>query len=403
MNLYRSLFAAGVLSALLYAFLGPALPIRGGGEMVAIGQNLARNGVFGSPFVETFDTGPTAVVPPLFPAYVGILIKLLGNSMAWLILAAGVILLQGLQVSLLPRLSLLFYADPTPGIYAAILCILLPVYAWMPYWDTAYTSAGLMLFCLASHAWVARAWHWFRLGALCGLCSGLLALANPASLLVVVPWLLSLLVGKHRPPRQAARFWVCYAAASLLVVLPWCLRNDHQFGSLTLRTNLGMTLFASNNDCAASSLVAELRSGCYAAHHPYGSRAEADLLRSMGEPAYDRYRVSSAIHWARGHAGLFFRLTAKRFVEFWFPSPAYGVYGRSVWLVTALSIPGLFLMRRTPRIPFIAAVFLLYPCLYYVVVSDYRYPILWLSLLPAGYAITLAMRKLRPPKRESHP
>ena len=404
MNLHRSLFVAGVVSALLYAFLGPALPIRGGGEMIAIGQNLARTGVFGFPFVETFDTGPTAVVPPLYPAYAGMLIKLLGNSMAWIVLAAGVILLQGLHASLLPRLSILFYGDPNPGICAAILCILLPVYSWMPYWDTMYTTTGLALFCLASQGWVARDWPRLRLGALCGLCCGVLALANPASVLVVIPWLLFLLVGKRQSPRQTAGFWGCFAAASLLVVLPWCLRNYHQFGSLTLRTNLGMTLFASNNDCASSALVSELRSGCYAAHHPYGSRAEAGLLRSMGEPAYDRYRVSSAIDWARGHAGSFFHLTAKRIVEFWFPSPVYGVYGRSIWLVTALSIPGLFLMRRSLRMRFMGTVFLVYPCLYYVVVSDYRYryPILWLSLLPAGYAISLALRRVRLPKRENH-
>ena len=183
-HLDRSLFAAGVFSAVLYAFLGPALPIQGGGEMVAIGQNLARCGVFGHPFVLTFDTGPTAVVPPLYPAFIGILIRLLGGSMAWIVMAAGVILMQGLQACLLPRLSQIFYGDPKPGICAAILCILLPVYSWMPYWDAMYTAAGLMLFCLASQRWVERGWPWYRLGAVCGLCAGVLALANPASLSV---------------------------------------------------------------------------------------------------------------------------------------------------------------------------------------------------------------------------
>ena len=121
----------------------------------------------------------------------------------------------------------------------------------------------------------------------------------------------------------------------------------------------------------------------------------------MGEPAYDRYRVHSTIEWARGHAGPFLRLTGKRIVEFWFPSPDYGAYGRCLWLVTALSIPGLILMRRTRRMRFLVAVFVVYPCLYYVVVSDYRYryPIQWLSLLPAGYAISLAWDKVgRTPK-----
>ena len=197
--------------------------------------------------------------------------------------------------------------------------------------------------------------------------------------------------------RRAALCAGCFAAALILVTLPWCLRNYHYVGTLSLRTNLGVTLFASNSDCATSSLVGELKSGCYSSLTPYGSMVEAKLFQKMGEPAYDRYRVSSAVEWARGHEARFFRLTAQRIVEFWFPSAEYGAYGRAIWLVTALSIPGLFLMRRNPRIRFTGAVFLLYPCLYYVVVSDYRYryPILWLSLLPAGYAISLALRKVR--------
>ena len=62
-----------------------------------------------------------------------------------------------------------------------------------------------------------------------------------------------------------------------------------------------------------------------------------------------------------------------------------------IWLATALSVPGLILMalRREPVTLFVAAVLLIYPLMYYVVVSDvrYRYPVLWLSLLQAGYLI----------------
>src|SRR5579863_9355957 len=153
-NIHGRLFIAGALSALIYAILGPQPPIRGGGEMVAIAQNLARTGVFGNPFVLTLNTGPTAVVPPLYPAFIALLIKILGNSGAWMVLAAGVVLVQGLHASLLPRLSILFYADPCPGIYGAIISLLLPVFSFMPYWDAMYAATGLMLFCVASSKWL---------------------------------------------------------------------------------------------------------------------------------------------------------------------------------------------------------------------------------------------------------
>lgn len=372
--------------------------------MVAIGQNLAAHGVFGHPFAETIDTGPTAVVPPLYPALIGILIRLFGGSAAWFILSGGVILMQALSVSLLPRLSRMFFDDARPGVCAAILCILLPVYSWMPYWDAMYAAAGLMLFCVASKRLLDAGGSRFTAAMLTGFFSGFLALMNPATLFVSVPWIVFAASesGKRWSWKERIRLAGCCAAAMTLMVLPWSLRNYSHFGTLSLKTNLGMTLFASNNDCASSSLLSELISGCYAAHHPYGSLAEAELLKSTGEAGYDRYRIAATMDWVRAHPGRFAGLTLRRIAEFWFPNPGYGVYVLGIWVITAISIPGLFLMRRNPVLKYLGAVFLLHPCLYYVVVSDYRYryPILWLSLLPAGYAISAALIKLRLLKQE---
>lgn len=394
MSIERKLFLAGVTSAALFAIMGPAPAIRGGGEMVAIAQNLAGGRGFSSPFPATIATGPTAVVPPLYPGYIALLIRLMGESLTFWALAIGVILAQGAQVSLLPRLSrLLFDGDSRPGLCAGALCIGLPVYSWMPYWDAMYTAAGQMLFCLASWRWIERQGAGGRFALLCGLCCGALALANPASTLISIPWLLFLLLRKRCSLARCVRFAGCFAAAVMLVVSPWCLRNFYRLGSFTLRTNLGMTVFASNNDCASPALVSELRSGCYDAHHPAGSASEALLLKELGEPKYDRLRVRSAIAWAFAHPERFLRLTGQRMIQFWFPSLEYGVYGACVGLITALSLPGLWMIRRSPHAWFLATVFLLYPWLYYIVVADYRYryPILWLSLLPAGYAVNVGL------------
>ena len=99
-----------------------------------------------------------------------------------------------------------------------------------------------------------------------------------------------------------------------------------------------------------------------------------------------------AENWALAHPGRFWRLTAERFRNFWFPPLGdHAFMTCAIWLATALSIPGIFLMlkHRLPVVVFVATVQLIYPLMYYVVVSDvrYRYPVLWLSLLPAGYFI----------------
>ena len=163
---------------------------------------------------------------------------------------------------------------------------------------------------------------------------------------------------------------------------------------------MGMTLYASNNPCAKSSLIEDARDGCYQTHHPNHSVTEARLLQSMGEVEYDRQRVADAKRWISANPDRFRELTLGRFREFWFPIPGNRAYMTYViWLATLLSIPGLILMakRREPVTLFVTAVLLIYPLMYYVVVTDvrYRYPVLWLSFLPAGYFALGVLRLAR--------
>ena len=87
-----------------------------------------------------------------------------------------------------------------------------------------------------------------------------------------------------------------------------------------------------------------------------------------------------------------FYLRLERFRDFWFPRIQEHPYKIAVlWFATLLSIPGLCLMgvRRIRVTGFVLGVLFAYPLMYYIVVSDvrYRYPIVWLPLLPAGYCI----------------
>jgi hypothetical protein len=215
----------------------------------------------------------------------------------------------------------------------------------------------------------------------------MLALLNPASLLVTVPLGAAAV---WRNPRRLPALAV-FGAAALAAVAPWMARNSLLLSTPALKTNFGVTLYASNNDCTSSSLLASLESGCHIAHHPFGSFAENRELRALGEAAYDRSRQAIALRWIAGHRAAFLRLTLARVVEFWFPPLAYRAYAVVCWLITAVGAAGLLLLRRHHPLffGFSAAVFAVYPPIYYVVTSDprYRYPILWLSLLAFGYAV----------------
>ena len=390
------LFAAAALATAVRCLYFQPVPVTRG-EMDAVALTLAHQGFFGNPFPLTGATGPTAFVPPLYPLFLSLLVRLFGDQGYFLPLSAATCAIYGLHTALLPLVSERFLGTRRPGVWAAAACILAPVLLWVPHWDALATATSLMLFSLAAPR-IRTAGTW-PAPASRGVFAGVLALLNPSSLLVTVP--IAVLAGWRNPRRLLVL--PVFGAAAVLAMAPWLARNWLVLSTPALKTNFGVTLYASNNDCASPSLLASLASGCHGAHHPFGSFAETGALRALGEAAYDRSRQAAARHWIAGHRAAFLRLTLARVVEFWFPPLVYGAYAIACWLITAVGAAGLVLLRRPHRWFFgcSVAVFVLYPPLYYVVISDprYRYPILWISLLGFGYAMErLAGTLVRPPR-----
>jgi hypothetical protein len=397
------LFAAGGAVG-LFDMATRAVPFGQGFEMCTLADNLARHGAFANPFY-LLPTGPTAANPPLYPLLLAILIKLL-HADAFVTLSAtlGNILVNAATAALLPRVSALFYGNPIPGALAAILWLL--SVRLMPAWDTSYTVAGLLLFCLVANASACAAVRQSKpilLAALAGLLASALFFFNPSAMLIFLPWIAWLLFFGRAPLRRRIVFSSVILAILALSAFAWTYRNYRQLGHYVVRTNLGMTLYASNNDCAQPSLLDDEANGCYLSYHPNTNLHETQLLHDMGEVAYDRMRTASTSAWIQSHPGPFLRLSAARLRNFWFPPlNEGGFHSVVIWIATLLSIPGLVLMarHRQPILLFILTPLCLYPLMYYLVVSDvrYRYPILWLSLLPAGYGLQWLFQrpKLKP-------
>lgn len=375
-GLYQLLFVGG------YGF-------GSGFEMAAIARSLAEHGAYANPFAPTV-TGPTALVPPIHPLFLAALIRIFHTPAGMKIAAVFANILANASIAaLLPRLAKVCYGDSKAGIFGGALWIL--SMRLLPQWDVSNTILGLIGFCLLTARNVRRGegGSW-ALGA--GALGGLLLLLNPAAAFVMGPWMVWLFVRHGVPWRSAARYSALAALATALCVAPWLERNYRVFGALALRTSLGITLYSSNSDCAEPSLYQDAMSGCMQKTFPLSSEAEAALLRNLGEVRYDRLRTADTMRWIGSHPKRFAQLTAGRIVDFWFPDPRPFLYNcYLIWAITLLSIPGMVLTvrRRLDIAPFIFAVWLIYPLLYYVVVScdRYRYPILWTSLLPAGYAL----------------
>ena len=384
-NISLLLLAAGGVAGIVY-MTTHVIPFGGGFEMVALAKNLARTGSFGNPF-GVLDTGPTAANPPLYPFLLSLVIKVFRLPDIVLFIATlGNIVTNALTANLLWRISRAFSLDSRAGVVAALLWVLSSLL--LPSWDVGCTVPTLLIFCLITSQTISR--PRFRLSAIAaGLLAGALFLFNPSTILIFVPWV-GWLAYKHRKTlRQTVTYCCVIFGVLLLVGAAWGIRNQHQLGKFVIRTNLGMTLYASDNNCARSSLIASEANNCYQEHHPNTSLEEAQLLQRLGEVKYDQVRLADAKEWMRTHPIPFLRLSLARVRDFWFPIADKHLFQSAViWVCTALSIPGIILMirRRAEVAPFVVFVLLIYPLMYYIVVSDVRYrlPVLWLSLLPAG-------------------
>jgi hypothetical protein len=398
LNWTAVLFAAGLLAGLgQVLYPTKSIGMGAGYEMMAVARDLAQNGTFGNPFY-ALPTGPTAVEPPLYPLLVALAIRLFGSHPMlpyWVVIFANIVA-NAAAAALLPRVSALLYGTPIPGIAGGALAV--AASRLITAWDAGFTQFGLVLLAIEAGLLLERPGRFALHGAITGAVIGLLSLLNPASVLISVPCVVFFMV-RRAGLRDWVRFFAPLVLAAVLVNLPWLARNYAVWGRFVVRTNLGMTLYASNNDCARPSLAEEL-DGCYDTMHPNTNTHEAELLRGIGEPEYDRQRTAAALSWIRAHPDRFAWLTRVRVLQFWLPRPAPPAYASyCVWLITILSLPGLVWMgcRRQPAALLFLVVFLVYPAVYYIVVSDIRYrvPMLWLSCLCAGYFVASLLPRPR--------
>lgn len=356
-------------------------------ETINVARSMAEHGQFANPY-SSIATGPTAHVAPLYPAFLSLLLRIFGYSALFSQAAVCCSMaVHGLHAAILPRVSELFFGDRRPGICAAVLTIVLPLYFFFPQFEVIYLATALMLFVLAIYKLAAKGGGWRGFAA--GLALGSMALLNPASVSVCALWLAY--AGWRYLNQRRVRFAVCLALGTVAALAPWTWRNYQQFHTLFfVRDNLGLELYVSNNDLARSTYHQNSLSGLYSIRHPDVSAAEAREVARLGEIEYNRRRMAAARQWMMDHPRKFLALSAARARMFWFPAAeGFPLYAFGIALVTIASVLGftLLALRRQPILWFMAAVQLFYPILYYLVQNDprFRAPILWVSLLGAGY------------------
>ena len=360
---------------------------------------VARSLVAGHGFGNVFaDTGPTAVVSPVYAYLLAGVFRLLGTYTPASIVAALALnsvfsALTCIPVFLLARRCF----NPRAAKWAGW------GWAFSPYGiyygaDWAWSTCLVTLLLAILFLWAlrleesGRVWDWLGFGAL----GGAAALTEPV-VLSVVP-LLGLWTCWRRS--RKTQNWVLpmtvAALGAVAVMAPWFVRNYqtfHQF--IPIRSGFGLEMYIGNS---ADSLHWVDRS-----LHPNHSHAELEEYEQRGELAYMAHKAQQAKQYIRSHPVQYVYRVGRRVVYIW---TGFWSFDRAYLAEEPLDVPNIFLsttmtvlalagLRRVYRRDAglrarFAIVFVFFPLAYYFSHPETYYfrPVDPLIVVLAAYFVT---------------
>jgi hypothetical protein len=363
-------------------------------EMVRIALAFAERGELADPFAAP--TGPTALAPPLYPIFLGLIFRVFGTGVtAEAVKCLFTCVVSALRCALLPWLAVCLGLRLRTGVVAGILAVFYIGALSTDIkgdWAEAYVATALLGFFLAAIRIGENADITWKTAVTQGVLWGLALLLSPAVASALGAFLL---VGALRflrtAPWQYMRFGAVLGLVAAVVISPWPVRNQLRLGSpIWAKDNFGIMLLNSNHpgagwDVSANEQFIETTT-------PSWVPAVALKLKAVGEVAYDKSQAEEAKQWIRDNPGTFARLVALRAFHFWFPPGQNDIHTVLEAGFTLFALAGLYLLyfQHRPAALLILSLWLLYPPVYYIMLwsSRYRYPINWTLLLTASVALS---------------
>ncbi len=364
-----------------------------GWEMGWTARSIALGRGFSSPFLPI--TGPTALVPPLYPYLLAGIFKLFGLYTA---ASAVVILSLNSLFSALTCIPIYFsLLHPAGSRIARIAAFAWAIYPFSIYfsadrvWDYAITAFLFAIcFCAVQRLHLRGPWAWFAYGLLLGVT----VLSNPSAL-SILPFLIVFSLWKvHRVAGPWLRNGVILLLACTALWAPWAIRNDRVLHTIsTFRDGFWLEFYAGNNGDTSDSNPP--------AAHPASNPIEMQKYQSAGEIAYIDHKRVRSLNFVQHHRLFFVGVSLRRFVRFW---TGFWSFRRVYLVLQPLDIPnvffclflGIFMLRGLQRwwrddpgsaLPYLLTL-LIFPIPYYLTHSsmDYRQPIepVILSLVVIG-------------------
>ena len=348
-----------------------------------VARSLALYQGFSSPFYPR--SGPTALVPPVFPFILALIFRVSGLYTP--ISALGILMFQS-ACSVITCIPIFLIGKricgQRAGDLAAWIWALYPFsiyYSSGEIWDYAltaflFTTIVALLLALKAQSSMGK---WLSTGFLVGIGG----LTNPSILPAAFLLALFAVFTNAHPWRRSIPKGAALLFMAALVLLPWSLRNERLLGSwVPVRDGFWLEAWAGNH---GDTFVTNPASA-----HPASNVTEMALFMDQGELGYLRSKKNLTVDWTLHHPASFSRTTARRTLRFWtgfwsldptyikkepFDIPACLLCTS----MTTLMLVGFRVIWREglPSFWSLASVMLLFPCPYYVTHAsmDYRQPI----------------------------
>ena len=398
-----------ILTALVVRLLVVAFVYRGfldpgrehwefGYEMGMVARSIAAGHGLANPYWG--QTGPTALITPVFPYLLAGVFSVFGVKTQ---AAALAVLALNSLFSALTCVPLFFVAKKTLGIRAAKCAVW--IWAFYPY--AVYYSADSMwyhsFFCLLLTLLILVALRLesgatFRAWAGFGFFAGLTALTSPV-VLGVLPFVTGWVCYRLRKQARNAGLPLAGLGVAILALLatiaPWLIRNYRTFHQpVFLKDNFWMEVCIGN--------VGNARHWWNGSVHPAGSARQAAKFQRVGELAYMAEKRLEALSFIKSQPGAYLWRCARRMVfmwtGFWSFQPEYlreePLDPVNIFFCTSFTLLALAGLRKAfreqPEIAIFYALILgTFPMVYYITHPElsYRQPVEPEIVVLTAYAV----------------
>jgi 4-amino-4-deoxy-L-arabinose transferase-like glycosyltransferase len=362
--------------------------------------------------------GPTAFRPPLFPATLAAVYKLVGTASAHERWTAGRVLeavLGALVAGLTCLIATRLWGLAT-GLLAGALAAIDPPLLLV---GSSLLSESLFIPLVLGAvlaALVFRSDTRLRWAALAGLLVGCAALTRGNGIVLVIP--LAFLVATQRPRRRGLRAPALLLGTAILTVLPWTIRNYVEFHRFVPLTTEGGYALAGTYNAASQH-----RPGFEAVWYPPldQMRALSAAHPRINEAQVSAHLQSDALHYIEHHPASVLKtayLSARRLLNIEGPLleevfaygegyplrlAQYSVY--AFWVVLALALLGALTRaaRRAPSAFWWCPALILLSTVFFEGLTRYRAPADPFFLMLAALAVMTAARRHRHAEAASAP